>query len=90
MNKRIKKKIKTKRLAGAMSEIKPGTCYVLISSRELAQFDIDFLTIGPECCYPLIYPGVVAREELERAAVILKKYETCVQIKGALRKVIKL
>lgn len=90
MNKRIKKKIKTKRLAGAMSGIKPGTCYVLISSKELAQFEIDLLTIGPDYCYPLVYPRVATREELERAVVILKEHKTCVQITGVLRKVTKL
>ena len=90
MNKRIKKKLKTKRLAGAMSGIRPGVCYLLISKDELAQFDLTEMCVELDHNFPELYRASLAADEMERAKCLLRNHKTYVQLTGVLSRVTKL
>lgn len=55
MNKRIKKKIKSKRLANILADAKQGKGYLVTSNNKLVEFDFNWGKFGYERDYPWIF-----------------------------------
>lgn len=55
MNKRIKKKIKSKRLANILADTKPGKGYLVTSDNKLVEFDFQWGKFGYESDYTWLF-----------------------------------